>query len=272
MQVATNGTTLYAERRGTGTPIVFVHGMCGDGRVWDGQVRRLRDRFSCTVYDRRGHSRSPRADVPGQPETVQMHADDLAGLIEALDLAPCLVVGSSGGARVTVDLIRRHAHLVRAAVVSEPPIGGLAPDAFGGLIDEIAPRVKRAVESDGPRAAVDAFFGAVCPGLWAIIDEPIKDRYRDNADMLFADLAMPRYEITAADVGAIDVPTLVVAGARSHVALATGARNLATWLPNGQLLELDCGHVTYAEEPDAFASAVAAFADSHASTPVASGT
>jgi 3-oxoadipate enol-lactonase len=77
--------------------------MCGDGRVWADQVNRLADRFRCTTYDRRGHTRSPRSDATG---TVELHADDLAGLITALDLGPTIVVGSSGGARVSLDLIR----------------------------------------------------------------------------------------------------------------------------------------------------------------------
>ena len=257
MEVEANGTTLYAEQAGDGPPLVFVHGMCGDARVWSDQVDRLGDRFACTTYDRRGHTRSARTQAT---DSVELHADDLAALIEALGVAPCVVVGSSGGARIVVDLIRRHPQLLSGAVVSEPPIGALAPDAFRAMIGDVAPAVQRAAETEGPRAAVDAFFAALCPGLWAAIDEPRKDRYRDNADMLFADLGMPAYQITEADVAAIDVPTLVIAGTASHPALRTGAATLASWLPDARFLELACGHVTYVEQPADFARAVAAFA------------
>src|SRR5207248_7238692 len=171
IDVQANGTTLYAEQTGDGPSLVFVHGMCGDGRVWADQVNRLADRFRCTTYDRRGHTRSPRTDVA---ETVELHADDLAGLIVALDLAPTTVVGSSGGARITLDLIRRYPHLVRGAVLSEPPVGALAPELFAGMIAEVAPAVQQAAETEGPRAAVDAFFAALCPGLWSQIGEPRK--------------------------------------------------------------------------------------------------
>ena len=256
MEVQTNGTTLYAEQAGDGPSLVFVHGMCGDGRVWTDQVNRLADRFRCTTYDRRGHTRSPRNDAT---ETVELHADDLAGLITALDLAPTIAVGSSGGARVTLDLIRRYPHLVRGAVLSEPPVGSLAPDLFVSMIGDVAPAVQQAAEANGPRAGVDAFFAAICPGLWSQIDETHKDRYRDNASMLFADLGMPSYRITHDDIAHIDVPTLVVAGTTSHPALRTAAQNLAGWLPDARYLEFDCGHVTYAEQPEQFARAVAAF-------------
>ena len=65
--VHANGTTLYAEQTGDGPSVLFVHGMCGDARVWAGQGDRLADRFRCTTYDRRGHTRSPRTDQVVNP-------------------------------------------------------------------------------------------------------------------------------------------------------------------------------------------------------------
>ena len=257
MEVHANGTTLYAEQSGEGPSLVFVHGMCGDALVWANQVARLADRFTCTTYDRRGHTRSARTDVA---ETVELHADDLACLIQALELAPTIAVGSSGGARITLDLIRRYPHLVRGAVLSEPPVGALAPDLFAAMIGDLAPAVKQAAETDGPRAAVDAFFAAVCPGLWSTIEEARKDRYRNNAPVMFTDLAMPPYQMTRDDVARVHVPCLVVAGTVSHPALRTAAHTLADWLPDARYLELECGHVTYAERPEEFAYGVAAFA------------
>ena len=257
MDVRVNDTTLYAEQAGEGPSLVFVHGMCGDARVWADQVERRSDRFRCTTYDRRGHTRSPRTDVA---ETVELHADDLAGLITALELAPVIVVGSSGGARIALDLIRRHPELVRGAVLSEPPVGALAPAAFEAMIGEVAPAVRQAAESEGPGAAVDAFFAAVCPGLWSRIDEPTKDRYRANAPGLFADLGMPPYQVTADDLTRIELPVLVLSGSHSHPALREAAHYLVRSLPDGRHLELKSGHVTYAEQPADFAAGVAAFA------------
>jgi 3-oxoadipate enol-lactonase len=263
MNVQANGTTLYAEQAGAGPSLIFVHGMCGDARVWDDQVARLSDRYQCTTYDRRGHTRSPRTPAS---ETVELHADDLAALIEALDLAPCIAVGSSGGARIVVDLLRRYPHLIGGAVVSEPPIGALAPDAFRAMITEVAPAVKQAADGGGSRAAVDAFFSLLCPGLWAALDETRKDCYRANGDRLFADLGMPPYQIGPTDLAAVRVPVLVVAGTASHPALRAGARTLSGWIPDARYLELECGHVTYAEQPVDFARGVAALAGEAVST------
>src|SRR5688572_5690855 len=96
--VRLNGADLHYEVRGSGPPALFVHGMCGDASVWDDQVDRLAGRFRCVTYDRRGHGRSSLGAV--ERRTVGLHGDDAAALIRALGLTPCLLVGSSGGARI----------------------------------------------------------------------------------------------------------------------------------------------------------------------------
>src|SRR5262245_23810481 len=122
--VNVNGTTLYYDEASTGQPLLFIHGMCGDASVWADQMRRLAPYFRCVAYDRRGHSRSPLGPITQR--TVELHTDDAAQLILELGLTPCLVVGSSGGARIALDLIRRYPRLVAGAVLSEPPATALA--------------------------------------------------------------------------------------------------------------------------------------------------
>lgn len=251
-------TTLYYEQAGDGPALLFIHGMCGHAEVWKGQVDRLGDRFRCVTYDRRGHTRSSRGD---EPESVVTHAADAAALIEALGLNRPVVVGSSGGARIAVELARTRPELLAGAVFSEPPIFGLDPAAGEALLTEIAAVVRPAAEAGGPRAAVDAFFPVVCPGLWSQLEEPAKDRYRDNGPMMLAELTGPPYPLTTADVADITLPCLVLAGTISHPALRAIATALARALPDARFVEIDSsGHVTYAERPDEFAQAVAAFA------------
>ena len=253
-----NDTTLYFERAGDGPAVLFVHGMCGHADVWADQAARLTDRYTCVRYDRRGHTRSARGTAP---LTAALHADDAAALIEALGLAPCLLVGSSGGAAIAVDVALRYGHLVRGAVFSEPPLFGLDPDAAQAAVRDLAPLVEAAGQTGDHRGFVDSFLALMCPGLWSTIDEDSKDRYRANGEMAFADLRSPSQDVTADDLSALSVPSLVIAGTTSHPALLAVAHRLAAVLPDARFVELaDCGHVTYAEQPDAFAAAVAAFA------------
>ena len=256
--IEVNGTHLYYEDRGSGPSLLFIHGMCGDANVWNDQVRRLSPNFRCVTYDRRGHSRSPLGQV--EQRTVQLHADDAAALIEALDLAPCLLVGSSGGARVGIDIVRRYGHLLRGAVLSEPPLFALDPADAADFLKALKPRVEAAVAEGGPRAAVDAFFDYVCPGLWRQLDQAAREPYRANAVELFGDLQMPAYEITPADLEKFEVPTSIVTGAESHLLFRRVAHVLAEHIPAAELVELaGSGHVTYVERAADFARNVEDF-------------
>jgi pimeloyl-ACP methyl ester carboxylesterase len=252
-------TTLYYEQTGSGPQLLFIHGMCGDATVWSGQVARLADRFTCITYDRRGHSRSPSGT---EPESVETHAADAAALIEALHLDRPLVVGSSGGARIAVELARTRPDLLAGAVLSEPPIFSLEPAAAREFMAEVGATVAPAAQTGGPRAAVDAFFPLVCPGLWSQLDETGRDRLRANGQMMLAELAGRPYAVTPDQVARIDLPALVISGSTSHPALRAIAATLARTLPDARLLALDgSGHVTYFERPDDFARAVREHAD-----------
>lgn len=253
-----NGTTIYYEAGGAGPGVLFVHGMCGDAEVWRDQAERLGPGYRCVRYDRRGYSRSPRGDAP---VSEMLHTDDAAALIRALDLEPCLVVGSSAGANVVVDLLSRYPRLLRGAVVSEPPLFSIAPDLGAALLHEVQQVVDTALAGAGPRAGVDAFMTHLCPGLWFELDEAHKDRYRSNAETGFADLRAPKANISAADLSEIDLPVIVVSGSASVPQHRELARILADSLARARFLELpECGHVTYAEQPELFADALRTFA------------
>jgi 3-oxoadipate enol-lactonase len=155
----------------------------------------------------------------------------------------------------------RHGHLLHGAVFSKPPLFCLDPHAGQALLREFLPRLDEAITASGPVAAVDAFLSFVCPGLWSIIDEGRKDRYRANADIGFTDVRSPALDATAADLASVTTPALVLAGDRSHPSLRALAHQLAAAMPDTRVVELEeCGHVTYAEQPGAFARAVSVFA------------
>lgn len=255
--VAVRDTQLYVEDTGAGPALLFIHGMCGDAHVWHGQVQRLSERFRCISYDRRGHSRSPRGEAA---QSVETHADDAAALIQKLGVRP-VVVGSSGGARIGVELARRHPELLMGAVLSEPPIPSLITDGGATLLSDIAAAVQPALEEGGPRAGVDAFFDYICPGLWTTLAEAAKEPYRANADMMLAEFSGPAYQLHPADLPRINVPALIMHGDQSHRAFAAIARVLANGMPHSRLHTVEgSGHVIYAEQPDQFAITVADFA------------
>ena len=250
--------SLYYERVGDGPTILFVHGIFGDADAWTDQAARLSDRYTCVRYDRRGYTRSTRGSAT---VTDALHADDAAALIETLGLAPCLVVGSSSGAAITVDVALRHRRLLRGVVLSEPPLFSVYPDAGQALMSEVGPRIDEAMATGGPPEGVDAFMSTVCPGLWSTVGDDRKADYRANAEIGFTDLQSPSLDTTPADLAAIALPALVLSGSESHPSFRSVAHQLAAALPDARFVELEeSGHVTYAERPDEFENAVRVFA------------
>lgn len=112
-----NGTTLYAEVRGSGSAVLLVHAGGEDAEQWRPVAERLTD-FTVVTYDRRGTLRSGRDDWPGAGSA--QHADDAAGLIGALGLDDVLVFGASSGGIPALQLALRHPKLIRRALIYEP--------------------------------------------------------------------------------------------------------------------------------------------------------
>src|SRR5438270_8597305 len=103
---------LHVVRAGAGAPVVLVHGSAADHTTWSIQLHseRLRARMELVAYDR----------APW-PRSVEQHAADLAALCDECG-APVVVVGSSFGAVVALELCRARPALVRGAVLLEPPL------------------------------------------------------------------------------------------------------------------------------------------------------
>ena len=122
---------------------------------------------------------------------------------------------------------------------------------------DLQPPLEAALRRGDPRAAVDAFFDYMCPGLWRRLDDAGREPYRANHGELLPDLQMPAYGIGVEDLATISVPCTIVSGSESHPVLRRVARVIAGALPKAQFVEFKgSGHVTYAEAPEAFAELV----------------
>src|SRR6185295_5664033 len=117
--VVIGGVRLYYEWRGEGPSVLFISGASGDAGHWTGVADALATQYTVVTYDRRGNSRSPRpADWTGT--TIEEQAEDAAGLLEALDLAPAIVFGTSAAAGILANVCVRHPDVLRGAIFHEP--------------------------------------------------------------------------------------------------------------------------------------------------------
>lgn len=122
--ITTNdGTTLFYKDWGVGTPVVFSHGWPLHADVWDDQLNLVAEAgFRAIAHDRRGHGRSEQTWTGNDMDT---YADDLARLIEQLDLRDIVLVGhSTGGGEVTRYIGRHGTARVRKVVLlgAVPPL------------------------------------------------------------------------------------------------------------------------------------------------------
>ena len=119
-QVPVNGTVLNTETRGHGLAVLLIAGAGGDAAELGGLADALADEFCVITYDRRGNSRCPRP-AGWTATSLAEQADDAAALLAALGHSPAVVVGTSAGGSIALELALRHPTAVRAAIIHEPP-------------------------------------------------------------------------------------------------------------------------------------------------------
>ena len=130
--VTTDHVRLYYEVRGTGKPVILIHGLTANHRHFKKQVPELAESFQVVTFDLRGHGDS---DAPEHGLTLNRLAEDLRELIAYLELGTVSVVGWSMGAHVIFEYIRACScgHLEKIAIVDMAPRLMKAPDWTCGL-------------------------------------------------------------------------------------------------------------------------------------------
>lgn len=249
---------LHVVRSGTGAPTLLIHGSAADHSTWAIQLASsLRERLALCAYDRRGTGSSPAELV----HTVERHAEDAAELLAEAAGAPALIVGSSFGAVIALEVMRRHPTLVSGALLIEPPMApsdqaAVAPAAFLEELDALAARA-------GAEAAAEAFLRAVL-GESAFARMPMSYRRRScrlwpqiRADSIALAAYRPRY----AELAEVRVPTVLLGGERSAAYFRPTLEALAAALPRARLEEVKgAGHMLHAEAFRSFSAHLLALA------------
>ena len=214
-----DGTQIYYKDWGTGPVITFSHGWPLNADMWDGQMLFLvQNGFRCIAHDRRGHGRSTQTSSGND---MNGYADDLAAVIEALDLKEATLVGHSTGGGEVARYIGRHgtSRVAKAVLIAAvPPLllktdanpEGIPIDVFDGLRAGLMKD-----RSQFYKEFASPFYGANQPG--AKVSQGLLDQFwtwsmQSGLKNAYESIkAFSETDFTE-DLKKIDVPTLVLHG------------------------------------------------------------
>ena len=226
----------HAGHAGPGRRLVLVHGSMDRATSFTRLMARLRG-WNIVAYDRRGYAGSA---ATGPPTTFDDQVDDL---ITVLDGEGAVAFGHSFGGNVVLAAAAEHPELIRAAVVWEPPQPWLPwwgeSNAGRGLPADLEPDER--AEWFMRRTVGDR--------VWERLPAATRAQRRSEGLTLHAEINS--LAVTAAfDPATVRVPVIVGRGGRSPVPQRRAARELATTLPFGQLVEIaDAGHRAHLSHP-----------------------
>ena len=244
-----DGSQIYYKDWGTGQPIVFCHGWPLSSDSWESQMMFLAAHgYRCIAHDRRGHGRSSQ---PWHGNDMDTFADDLAQLIEMLDLQDVTLIGFSMGGGEVARYIGRHGtkRIARVALVAAvPPLMLKTAANPGGLPLAEFDKIRAGSSADRSQLYRDIasgpFFGANRPG--AKVSQGMMDSFwlqgmqaghKNTFDCI---KAFSETDFTE-DLKKFDVPTLIIHGDDDQIVPISASALLSSKLVKNATLKIYAG-------------------------------
>ncbi|WP_435062585.1 alpha/beta fold hydrolase [Halobaculum sp. EA56] len=253
--VATNDVETYYERRGDGPPVVFVHGAIVDHSQWAPQFDALADDYTVVAYDVRGHGRTGGSDRGAY--SVDLFAEDLAALVDALDLDRPTICGLSLGGCIAMTYAARYPDRCSGLVLA---------DTFGPTPLTLGERVqRRALRLTIPFVRVLGYPRVERAMVWLqrrISGEGVAGDYgrieaiRETGPLMstaeFAKVirALASFDRTRVDLASIAAPTLVLYGEHDAGFVRRQSAALGALIPGAEVAAVPgAGHAANLDEP-----------------------
>jgi pimeloyl-ACP methyl ester carboxylesterase len=258
-----HGIALHYVEKGSGTPVVFVHGSLSDYEYWQDQIDAFSKQYRAISYSRRYNY--PNSNPPKPGYSAVTDAEDLAAFIKKRRLGKVYVIGHSYGALTALFFASKHPELIRAVVLAEPPAISLLrhlPDEQAGtgnaMFADIQHRMVDPMKADFAKGDTDAGVGDFIdyvfnePGAWARMSQSdraatLRDAHEWEVMMTTGQL-FPDMDPTA--IRRIAVPTLVMSGGVSYAFLQYIDQELVRLIPRSEsIVYPDAGHQMWYKYP-----------------------
>ncbi len=240
-----DGTQIYYKDWGSGQPVVFSHGWPLSSDAWEDQMIFLAAHgYRCIAHDRRGHGRSSQ---PWEGNEMNTYADDLATLVEALDLRDAIHVGHSTGGGEVARYIGRHGtkRVSKAVLIGAvPPVMVKSASNPGGTPIEAFDQIRTAVLADRSQFFKDLsgpFYAANRPG--SKVSQGLRDSFwlqgmmAGHKAVYDCIKAFSETDFTE-DLKKIDVPTLILHGDDDQIVPIADSALLSAKLVKGSTLKV----------------------------------
>jgi pimeloyl-ACP methyl ester carboxylesterase len=245
---------LYYEEVGEGVPILLIPPAGSTASTWGAAVADLARIGRVIAYDRRGYARSG-----GDPvRSISTHTADAARLLESLAAGPGVVVGTSAGAAIAVDLGVRRPDLVRVVIAHEFPwrfVRHLPTSSQVAALLKIGSFSLRGRPDDAVEALLRSAYAYRDGGsAWDAFPEEWRRVARENARPALADFrnSIGSYP-SATDLAGVEVPVLCTFGARSPSSMARLVRSLSSAIPTASAHRIEgAGHAVLFDAPNTF--------------------
>jgi pimeloyl-ACP methyl ester carboxylesterase len=264
---AVNGAELEIRERGTGEPVVFVHGAMGDECVAALSEPALINHYRLIDYHRRGYGRSQR---PGDsPVTIAQQVTDLRAIMRHLGVVRAHLVGQSYGGVIILQMALDHPEAVQTLALLEPALPSIL---FNSPEFNAVGATAGGLYGSGDKAGAMECFGQEVAGadFHTTFDQTLPpgyfERWVADSDTVFqSDMAaLPAWQFTREDAARITQPVLNARGANTPAYFRDIYTLIGEWLPQAEnFIVPDAPHAMLQANPKAITQRLADFFQRH---------
>jgi 3-oxoadipate enol-lactonase len=260
MRATINKVQLAYDDHGVGLPVIFLHAFPLNRRMWEGELTALlgEARYRLVALDWRGFGES---EITSEISTMELLADDVAGLMDALGMQNAVLCGLSMGGYAAFAFLRKYPQRVGGLILADTRPGADTPEAQANREN-----VARIAETQGTGAIADLQVPRLLSEYTRQQHPDVEARVRQLIDeatprgIAAASRGMAQRTDSSDLLAGITCPTLVIVGEQDALTPPTVAQDYASRIPGAQYVVIpQAGHLSNLEQPEVFLLAISGF-------------